>query len=153
MKQFKKPEDSLFVESGYLFHGAYFVIPNILRLKVLKLLQLGHFGMQRTKQLSRSLVYWSHIDDDIEKLVRTCTPCAEHQNKPPKSANHPRMLPEKPSSRLHLEHAINFMGTNWLVLADAYSKYPCIHVTSSTSTKATVDILEQSLYNLVIHKH
>ena len=53
------------------------------------------------------------------------------------------MVPEKPWSRLHLDHAINFMGTNWLVLVDAYSKYPCVHATSSTSTRATTDILEE----------
>ena len=98
--------------------------------------------MLRMKQLARSVVYCPHIDDDIEKLVRTYIPCVEYQNKPPKSANHPWMLPEKPW-RLNLNHAINFMGTNWLVLVDANTKYPCIHAISSTSTKATVDILEQ----------
>ena len=50
------------------------------------------------------------------------------------------MLPEKPWSRVHVDHAINFIGTNWLVMIDAYSKYPCIHATSSTSTQATVNL-------------
>ena len=53
------------------------------------------------------------------------------------------MLPEKPWSRVHVDHAVNFMGTNWLVMIDAYSKYPCIHATSSTSTQVTVDLLEE----------
>ena len=53
------------------------------------------------------------------------------------------MIPEKPWSRVHVDHAVNFMGTNWLVMIDAYSKYPCIHATSSTSTRATVDLLEE----------
>ncbi|CAM1324577.1 Uncharacterised protein g8711 [Pycnogonum litorale] len=100
--------------------------------------------MQRMKQLVRTVVYWPHIDDDIEREVRTCSACAEHQNKPPKPANHPWMLPEKPWSRVHVDHAINFLGYNWLVIVDAYSKYPCIHPTSSTSTKATTDFLEVS---------
>ena len=41
-----------------------------------------------------------------------------------------------------LDHAINFKGTNWLVMIDAYSKYPCIHETTSTTTKATTSLLE-----------
>ena len=53
------------------------------------------------------------------------------------------MLPEKPWSWVHVDHAVNFMGTNWLIMIDAYSKYPCIHATSSTSTRATVDLLEE----------
>ena len=143
MKQFKKLEDSLVTDSGCLFYGSRLIIPAKLRSQVLNLIHLGHFGILRMKQLARSVVYWPRIDDNIEELARTCTSCAEHQNKPPKSANHPWMLPEKPWSRLHLDHAVNFMGSNWLVLVDAYSKYPCIHATSSTSTKATVDLLEQ----------
>jgi len=51
-------------------------------------------------------------------------PRAIHQNAPPKAALHPWMLPEKPRSRLHLDHAINFMGHNWLVMVDAYSEVP-----------------------------
>ena len=35
------------------------------------------------------------------------------------------------------------MGSNWLVVTDAYSKYPCIHPTTSTSSKATIELLEQ----------
>ena len=70
-------------------------------------------------------------------------PCGEHQNKVPKPAVHQWMTPEKPWSRLHLDHAINFMGTNWLVLIDAYSKYSCIHPTEAVSTKATADLLEK----------
>ena len=44
---------------------------------------------------------------------------------------------------MHVDHAINFLGSNWLVLIDAFSKYPCIHPTSSTSTKSTTELLEQ----------
>ena len=54
------------------------------------------------------------------------------------------MLPEKPWSRVHADHAINFMGKNWLVIIDAYSKYPCIYPTTSTSTAATIELLEKT---------
>ena len=95
------------------------------------------------KQLARTAVYWPGIDSAIELTSRRCTSCGEHQNKPSKLPVHPWMLPEKPWSRLHIDHAINFMGKNWLVLTDAYSKYPCIHPTTSTSTRATLDLLEE----------
>ena len=100
--------------------------------------------MQRMKQLARTAVYWPNIDQDIGTLCRQCTACAEHQSQPPKLTNHPWMMPERPWSRLHVDHAINFMGSNWLVLVDAYSRYPCIQPTQSTSTKATTELLEES---------
>ena len=130
-------------ESGCLFYGTRVVIPTSVRPQALQLLHLGHFGMVRMKQLARSAVYWPHLDSDIEGLARSCTSCGEQQSRPPKPANHPWMLPEKPWSRVHIDHAINFLGTDWLVMVDAFSKYPCIHQTSSTSAKATMDLLEQ----------
>ena len=59
------------------------------------------------------------------------------------------MLTEKLWSRLHIYHAINFLGSNWLVMVDAYSKYHCIHATTSTSSKTTIDLLEQDLAHFV----
>ncbi|XP_033103979.1 uncharacterized protein K02A2.6-like [Anneissia japonica] len=35
------------------------------------------------------------------------------------------------------------MGSNRLLVVDAYSKYPCIHPTTSTSTSATIKLLEE----------
>ncbi len=143
MQRFRQLSDSLAICNGCLIHGSRVVIPDSMRREVLDLLHLGHFGMQRMKQLARTAVYWPNIDDDIEAMSRHCVPCGEHQNKPSKPAIHPWMLPEKPWSRLHLDHAINFMGSNWLLVTDAYSKYPCIHPTQSVSAQATIDLLEQ----------
>ena len=103
------------------------------------------------EQLVHSVVYWPLINSDIEHLCRTCTACTEHNNKLPKTAKHPRMLPEKPWSRLHLDHAISFLGTNLLVCMDAYLKYPCFHPTSSTSTKLMTDLLEEDFALFTSH--
>ena len=143
MEIYRKLAISLSTTHGCLLYGSRVAIPPSLQFQVLQLLHLGHFGMQRMKQLARTAVYWPHIDSGIMELCHKCTTCAEHQNKPPKPANHPWMLPEKPWSRVHVDHAINFLGSNWLVLIDAFSKYPCIHPTSSTSTKSTTELLEQ----------
>ena len=143
MQRYRQLADSLTICNGCLLLGNRVVIPASMRRQILEHLHLGHFGMQKMKQLARTAVYWPRMDDDIEATCRQCVPCGEHQNKPPKPAIHPWMLPEKPWSRLHLDHAINFLGTNWLLLTDAYSKYPCIHPTQSVSAKSTIDLLEQ----------
>ena len=143
VQEFKKYSSSLSVVDDCLINGNRVVIPEAMRKQILDILHLGHFGMQKMKQLARSAVYWPHIDSQIEDTCRCCTACAEHQNRPPQPANHPWMMPDKPWSRIHIDHAINFMGSNWLIVTDAYSKYPCIHQTSSTSTKATTTLLEE----------
>ena len=107
------------------------VIPSKLRSQVLELLHEGYLGIRRMQQLARTAVYWPNIDNDNIDLCSSCTACAERQNRPSKPPIHPWMVP-----------AVNFMGSYWLVLVDAYSKYPCIHLTQSIFTKSTVDLLE-----------
>ena len=56
-------------------------------------------------------------------LCRQCSTCAGHQSESSKAAVHPWMWPEKPWSRLHIDHAINFLGFNWLVVKDALQDF------------------------------
>ena len=141
--KFRKLSESLSTCHGCLLYGSRLVIPSSLRQGILQILHTSHLGMQRMKQLARTAVFWPGIDNDIVDMCRGCVTCAEHQNAPPRSPVHPWILPEKPWSRLHIDHAINFMGQNWLVVTDAYTKYPCIHSTTSVSSKSTIDLLEE----------
>ena len=142
-KPFYAIRDSLSLANGCLFYGHRVVIPTELQPRVLQILHLGHFGMQRMKQLARSAVYWPHIDADIEDVARHCGSCNEHQRLPTKQPSHPWITPDKPWSCVHIDHAINFKGHNWLVMVDAFSKYPCVHPMSSISTKATICKLDE----------
>ncbi|RUS91013.1 hypothetical protein EGW08_001230 [Elysia chlorotica] len=143
IKPFFALRDSLTHVNGCLFYGHRVVVPTSLQSQILQILHLGHFGMQRMKQLARTAVYWPRIDTDIEDIARHCKACNEHQKLPPKQPSHPWITPDKPWSRVHIDHAINFRGHNWLVMVDAFSKYPCVHLMSSISTKATTRKLDE----------
>ena len=143
-EEFRKVADFLSVEHGCLLYGTRVVIPQSLRKQVIDILHTSHFGIEKMKHLARTAVYWPGLDFDIKEQCRKCTSCGEHQNKPPKMKNHPWMLPEKPWSRIHVDHAVNFMGNNWLVIVDAYSKYPCIYPTTTVSSKSTMALLEET---------
>ena len=117
---YKRLPDSLWTKRGCLIFGAQILMPSRLRKRnqVLKLINFGHFGVQRMKQLARSVVYWPQINEDIEHLCRTCTSYADYQNEPDKLANHPWLLPERPWSLIRMDHAVEFLGRNWLVPVD-----------------------------------
>ena len=101
---FRQIADSLSVVDNCLLNGTRVVIPTCLQRDTLQLLHMGHFGMQRMKQLARSAVYWPRIDKDIEETCHQCTDCAENQRNPPKYPVHPWMLPDRKSTRLNSSH-------------------------------------------------
>ncbi|KII71252.1 Transposon Tf2-11 polyprotein [Thelohanellus kitauei] len=143
LKEYNKIQNSLFTENNCLYYGNRLVIPNSCRKRILESLHTGHFGVQRMKSLARTSVYWPGIDSDITLLCRECHLCDLYRNKLPQAPNHPWEPETEPWVRIHVDHAINFMGFNWLIIVDAYSKYPCVHKTTSTSTAVTIKFLEQ----------
>ena len=72
------------------------------------------------KQLARIVVYWPNIDSDISKMGQQCDTYGQHQSATTQAPVHPWVMPEKPWSRVHVDHAIYFLGKHWLVMIDAY---------------------------------
>ena len=142
IQPFARVKDDITWANGCLFYGSRVIVPQSLQPDILKILHLGHFGKERMKQLARTAVYWPGIDKDIINITRNCVSCNEHQRQQP-TTTHPWSLPDKPWSRVHIDHAVNFKGHQWLVVVDAYSKYPCIHQMSAITTKATIRRLEE----------
>ncbi|KAL8577681.1 hypothetical protein ACOMHN_060792 [Nucella lapillus] len=66
VNKFRKLSDSLSICHGCLIHGSRVVIPQSLQSKILDLLHLRHFGMERMKQLARTAFYWPGIDAAID---------------------------------------------------------------------------------------
>ena len=42
-----------------------------------------------------------------------------------------------------MNHAIQLLVRNWLVLMDPFSEYQCIHPTGFITTKSTIDLFEE----------
>eukprot|EP00731_Ephydatia_muelleri_P033172 Em0025g128a len=84
IEDFRKLSDSLLAAHGCLLYGSRVVIPPSLQRQVLQLLHLGHFSIQRMKQLARTVVYWPKLGSDIVDQCRQCPTCAENQKLPAK---------------------------------------------------------------------
>ena len=119
------------------------VIPAQFHEAVLKLLHEGHPGMTRMKSLARLHVWWPSITADIEQTVQSCTNCAVMARDPQKVPLHSWDFPRRPWQRLHLDYAGPFKGKMWLILIDAYSKWPEVHEMSETTSKATIQQLRK----------
>ena len=120
------------------------VIPSILRDEVLHLLHEGHWGSTRIKQMARRYVWWPKVNDDVENLVRNCKICRLSAKAPPADFK-PWPKPTKAWERLHLDFAGPFLGKMWLIVVDAFSKYPYVVMLNVGQTTAdhTIDALQQ----------
>ncbi|CAB4033870.1 Transposon Tf2-9 poly, partial [Paramuricea clavata] len=137
MIPYKNRSDQLTIHQGRILWGARVVVPPSLRSEMLTELHDTHPGMTRMKGLARSYVWWPKIDSDIEQTVSTCPVCQKMRSEPAKAPVHPWIFPSQPWSRIHIDFAGRIAGKMYLVVIDAYSKFPeVVKMTTTTATTA-----------------
>ncbi|KAL5510419.1 hypothetical protein EMCRGX_G005959 [Ephydatia muelleri] len=90
--------------------------------------------------LARSYIWWPKLDEDIEKLSANCEKCGITANTPPVFSYHPWQQPHGPWDRIHVDFG-EWRGIYFLVVVDAYSKWPEVRVMRSTTTQHTMEVL------------
>jgi len=101
----------------------------------------GHPGISRMKSLARSFMWWQKMDQEIERLVKTCAECQIHHSAPPVAPLHPWKWATYPWLRLHLDFAGPFLNNMFLILLDAHSKWLEVYTMSSTASTAVIQCL------------
>lgn len=128
--------------------GSRAVIPANLLPQFVGFLRPVHFGMQRI--LAPTAVYRPDIDDDASEQLSTMNDLCRTSQQPPEPIVHPWMLPERRGVN-YIWIMVNFIGSNWLVQTNSYSKYPCIHPTLAITAKAIIDLLRLRTLRLSAH--
>ena len=135
---YKQRKDELSVEDGCLLWGTRVIIPYKLRQHVLQEIHEGHPGIVRMKCFARSYVWWPSLNVDLEKQAHECLKCQQERQMPPARPMQAWEWPEKPWTRLHVDHAGPFMGKTLLIIIDAYSKWIEVFSVPSTSSECTI---------------
>ncbi|CAH8670750.1 unnamed protein product [Schistosoma haematobium] len=143
IEQYSHRRNSLSLVDGCLMFGNRVIVPINLRCKVMSQLHAAHPGVARMKALARGYVYWPNIDAQIKEYVERCSACAKAIKAPRKTEMQSWGTPTNPWSRVHVDFAGPINGKQYLVMVDAFSKWPEIHYVKSLSTKATIEKLRQ----------
>ena len=98
------------------------VVPARGQQQLLEDLHTAHPRIVRMKNLARSYLWWPGLDRDIEEKVKSCQVCQLQSAAHATAPLHPWEWPEKPWSRIHIDHAGPFMEQLFLIVIDAYSK-------------------------------
>ena len=141
LKPFWHRRLELSAQQGCILWGIRVVVPPTLQASLLHQLHDAHPGIVRMKSLGRQFVWWPGFDTDLEGVVRRCEICQSQRASPPKAPLHPWLWPPRPWSRIHIDYAGPFLGSYFLVIVDAHSKWiEAIPMKSITST-ATIEKL------------
>ena len=145
---FKKISDELTYKGGIVLKGSQIVVPKKLRKPILNLAHRTHLGINKTKSLLRSKVWWPSMMSDIETIVRECKSCTLVQ---PPHRPEPLAVTEMPPcwSKLHVDLCGPFPdGWSILGVIDAGSRWPEVFAIKSTKT----EVVTKKLFELFVNK-
>ncbi len=124
------------MEDDCLLWGVRVIIPKSLETRLLSSLHEDHAGISRMKSIARSYFWWKGLDEDIERVAKSCKSCLEQKSNPPKAPLHPWIWPTTPWKRIHIDYAGPFLNKLFLIVVDAHSKWPeVLQMTSTTSAR------------------
>ncbi|RDD37251.1 Uncharacterized protein K02A2.6 [Trichoplax sp. H2] len=72
--------DYLTLQDGYKLKHDQVIIPRSLHEDILSKLHTPHYGIEKTRALARTCVYWTGINDDIKNLIKDCVTCNTYIN-------------------------------------------------------------------------
>lgn len=122
---------------GIVLCGTRLVVPNSLRREALDGVHDGHFGESKSILRAKASVYWPGWEDQVRNAVASCRNCQEHRRKNPKFPLFPTRVPEYAFQFVSAD-LFEFSRVNYLLLVDAYSKWPCVVPLKSTTSSALI---------------
>ncbi|XP_062715253.1 uncharacterized protein K02A2.6-like [Aedes albopictus] len=131
------------LQKGCVMRGIRVYVPPSLRSKVLAELHSTHFGTSRLKALARGYIWWEKLDKDIEDMVRNCSYCQSTRAEPAKVPTHCWEPPSRPFERVHVDFAGPFKNTFFIVLVDAYTKWPEVRILNNITTATTIRVCRE----------
>ncbi|XP_039451054.1 uncharacterized protein K02A2.6-like [Culex pipiens pallens] len=148
VKAFYHRKESLALTQGCILFSQRVVVPETYRKRILQRLHHGHPGMVRMKSLARSFVYWPHIDKQVEDTVKQCADCTAAAKSPPNTPPEAWPTPAGPWQRIHIDYAGPIDGLYFLIIVDAFSRWPEIYPTTTTTARATIQFLRSTFARL-----
>ena len=144
-------KEELTVESGCVLWGTRVVISEKFREKLLKELHHEHPGICKTKGIARSYFWWPGLDKNIERLAKSCLECQAVKKAPSSAPLHPWTWPTRVFQHIHIDFAGPFQGAMFLVVVDAFSKWPEVFVMQSTTVNVlcSADTVIQRLWSQI----
>ena len=118
LKPYFQVRHELSVKDDLILKGSKLVIPTRLQRRVIDLAQESHRGIKKTKQLSRSKVWFPNIDQKVDDLIESCHTCQMTSSPPRAPPVTMSKLPDGPWKKVGLDLSGPYGSNNEYVLAE-----------------------------------
>jgi len=141
MKVYASKANEISIENNILMWGYRVIIPSKFRKSLLEEIHGAHLRMAKMKAVARQYFWWPKIDKEIEEYVKNCEACKVVTSNLSKSPLIKFQEAEFSFDRIHIDFAGLFKGKTYLILVDAFIKWPEVFEMSSTNTDCTIERL------------
>lgn len=133
--------DEIGIHDGLLLKGDRIIVPSCIQSQVLLQLHVAHQGMEKTKLLARTAVFWVNMPKDIENMIANCSTCQKYQ---PSQQRKPLQSHEVPPHAWHTIAAdlFSWEGKTYLLVEDVFSRFPIVRKHTTLSSQAAINILK-----------
>ena len=111
----------LSVVDGVLLKVTQIVVPTSMRSQMLKLVLVGHLGIEKCKRRACDVLYWPNMHRDIQTVVQRCEICQRHQYQQPKEPMIPHDKPQEPWEKVGMD-LFQLKGKDYLVVVTAITQ-------------------------------
>ena len=125
-----------------LLYSERVVIPKTLQKRIFHDFHTGHPGINRTKRLMRSYIFWPGMESDVTDMISKCKGCILAAKSPPTSQE-PWPKTDRPWSRIHIDFAGPVDKWYYLVVVDSYCKWPEVFQMKRPTSTNTVNRLHE----------
>ena len=129
--------EELGVQEGLLLKGTRIVVPEAMKPRILNQLHAAHQGMEKTKLLARSSIFWVGINHDIEKMVSQCAVCQRHQPAQPREPLLPHDVAPRPWHTIAAD-LFHWEDKTFLLVGDTFSRFPIVRKLTVITAKAVI---------------
>ena len=143
----------LSVEQDCLLWGLRVIIPTWYQEGMSEELHKGQPGIVRMKETARTYLWWTNIDQENKKGVRSCGSCHQVRKLPAVALVTPWLWPCNPWYRVHIDYAEDENG-HYFILVDIHSHWPKIYFMQQNTTATTTIAISRKLfakYGLPVH--
>jgi hypothetical protein len=80
VKPYYHIKEELSIVDGIILKVDKVLVPSLMRRDMLKRIHEGHIGIEKSKVRAREVMYWPHINAEIEDYIAKCSICLQQRS-------------------------------------------------------------------------